>query len=204
MKIVFLDIDGVMATDRAVITEGNTLDIRYSLDEAAVTMIGRLAEVDPSLRFVISSDWREVLPREELYERLRAKGFVGQFHDDWRTPSIRSAEVTKWCADNPKARYAERGIEVSVWLARHSDVTGYICIDDRKPKFSRSPHLLVHVKVPEDGFSVRNFHEACSMLFGDAKAWHKANRQMLLRQESFPDPAGAFVAGDQLLRRNAL
>ena len=174
MKIVFLDFDGVLCTRRAQIAAGDFENSQPSLDVTAVQMVGRLAEVDPTLRFVISSDWREVYSREEIEAQLQQAGFIGKLHDDWRTPKSG----------------AKRGDQVKAWLDQHPEVTGFVCIDDHKGFHRDQP--LVQIRNPEDGFLVQHFRQACQLLFGDEAAWFKAKREIALHEDGvLPHRSGA-------------
>ena len=170
MKIVFLDIDGVLCTRRAHIVAGDAACRMDVLDPSAAQMVGRLAEADPFVRFVISSDWREVYSREKISEKLAEAGFLGQLHDDWRTPSYSGGK---------------RGDQIQAWLGAHPEVEAYICIDDKRKGY-RTGQPLVHVATPEDGFLVRHFHKACALLFGSKDAWYEAKKALLERQEKTP------------------
>ena len=104
-RVVFLDIDGVLAPIRRW--------DRYG--DLAPACIEVLNEIVASTRadVVISSTWRHGKTVAELQVMLEAEGFSGRVVD--RTPTV--------------APGAERGEEIAAWLAEHA-VGGFGIIDD--------------------------------------------------------------------------
>lgn len=89
MKVIFLDIDGVVTSVRA-----NGFS---DLDPFTVNFISWCAE-QGGWRIVISSTWRYGFPKE-FWESI----FPGLIHDDWRTKSLRGFrgdEVLEWLSRN--------------------------------------------------------------------------------------------------------
>lgn len=104
-RVVFLDIDGVLAPIRR-------WDRYGELEPACIEVLN---EIVASARadVVISSTWRHGRTVAELQEMLEAKGFTGRVVD--KTPTA--------------APGAERGDEIAAWLAEHA-MGGYVIIDD--------------------------------------------------------------------------
>lgn len=167
MKIVFLDIDGVLCTERAIVAAGDPDFGPWPLDPVAVALVGRLADIDPDLRFVLSSDWRTAFTHEEIATRFKNHGFIGRWHEDWRTPSLASGR---------------RGQEIEAWLENHPEVDLYVCIDDRKRGYG-GVHPIVHVRNHEDGFGLAHFRKACCILFNNAEAWRDAHNRLTGRSD---------------------
>ena len=104
-RVIFLDIDGVLAPIRAWERYGD-------LDPACIQVLNEIVARGQA-DVVVSSTWRYGKTVAELQEMLEAQGFTGRVLD--KTPSGTPG--------------ADRGEEISAWLAEH-DVTGYVVIDD--------------------------------------------------------------------------
>ena len=94
VKIIFLDIDGVL---NLWISRK-----RRMLSAEAIRHLNRLV-AETGATIVISSSWRKVCNVPEILVR---GGVAAQFHDDWATDTNgpdRSAEITRWLEahDNP-------------------------------------------------------------------------------------------------------
>ena len=123
MKLVFLDIDGVLNSD-AWFARSPPLDWGLDhLDPEAVARVDRLASATAA-RIVISSAWRLVYPLDELRAMLAAKGLRAPIID--RTPEIpadfaegrvRAKEIARWLgAQALRARGQEGAVESFVIL----------------------------------------------------------------------------------------
>jgi hypothetical protein len=118
LRIVFLDIDGVLCTRRAAgwtrngrpFTRGQLIrrPVR-ALDGNAIQRLNSLCS-EANAHVVITSMWR--LDRD-VPSILRRSGFQGEFHTDWRTD-----------ADGPL-----RSDEIGRWLEAH-DCRRFVVIDD--------------------------------------------------------------------------
>lgn len=105
MRVLFLDIDGVLNSEKYArsLAKGGMLGI----DPEAVRILDEILEATGA-KIVLSSTWR-------LYPDLRAdvRKNVGEFID-----------VTK------SLRSGFRGDEIREWLERHPEVTEYAILDD--------------------------------------------------------------------------
>ncbi len=103
MKILFLDIDGVVNCDKTVQTHGSWLGI----DPYMSLLVNRICEATGA-KVVLSSTWR-------LDESSR---------DEVRNRVINFVDVTP---DFPRAM---RGYEIKKWLDSHSAIDKYAILDD--------------------------------------------------------------------------
>ena len=116
-RVVFLDIDGVLAPIRRWDRYGD-------LDPACIQVLNEIvARGDADV--VVSSTWRYGKSVAELQEMLAAVGFTGCVLD--KTPT--------------GAPGADRGDEIAAWLAEHA-VAGYVIIDDHGDMGQLRPQLL--------------------------------------------------------------
>ena len=118
-RVVFLDIDGVLAPIRRWDRYGD-------LDRGCVRVLNEI--VGTGADVVVSSTWRHGKTVVELQEMLEAAGFIGCVID--KTPV---GELG-----------AGRGDEIAAWLAEHP-VGGYVIIDDHGDMGElRSQLVLTH------------------------------------------------------------
>lgn len=131
MKIIFLDIDGVIATSSSY-TRIEHLDSYLGdswvytgfpgLDPNCVQRINKLTDTTKA-KIVISSTWRHGTQLDfcDLVSYLRQEGITGIIID--RTPSL--------CKIHSVRGYDyQRGNECLSWIDAHPEVTHFVCIDD--------------------------------------------------------------------------
>lgn len=104
-RVIFLDIDGVLAPIRRWDRYGD-------LDPACIQVLNEIV-ASGGADVVVSSTWRHGKTVAELQEMLAAQGFAGCVLD-------------KTLSDLPGGG---RGEEIAAWLADHA-VGGYVIIDD--------------------------------------------------------------------------
>lgn len=118
MKVIFLDIDGVIQSPRYCVAINETGWLS-AFEPAAMHMVQRLI-VDANAKIVISSSWRIGATDRQLKQLFRCCGFKRialAFHDDWQTKQINGFS-------------AKRGHEIAEWLIRHPEVENYVILDD--------------------------------------------------------------------------
>ena len=136
-RIIFLDIDGVLAPIRRWDRYGD-------LDPACIQVLIDIV-ASGGADVVVSSTWRHGKTVPELQQMLEAEGFAGRVVD--KTPSDISG--------------ASRGEEIAAWLAEHA-VGGYVIIDDHADMGELRSHLvLTH---PAHGLRPADVPRAIAML----------------------------------------
>jgi hypothetical protein len=115
--VIFLDIDGVLAPIRSWDRYGH-------LDPACIQVLNEIVARGQA-DVVVSSTWRHGKTVAELQEMLDAQGFTGRVLD--KTPTSTPG--------------ADRGEEISAWLAAHA-VGGYVIIDDHVDMGVLRSHLV--------------------------------------------------------------
>jgi Swiss Army Knife RNA repair-like protein len=119
-RIVFLDIDGVLAPIRR-------WDRYGELDPACVEVLNQIV-AGGGADVVVSSTWRHGKTVAELQRQLEAEGFTGRVVD--KTPT-----------GGPGGT---RGDEIADWLAAHP-VAGFVILDDHADMGGLGPRLvLIH------------------------------------------------------------
>lgn len=128
MRILFLDIDGVLNSRRFFEVDSKRAhrkargtakaqDPVAAIDPVAVAYLNTVV-ARTGCKIVISSTWRNHHFPEEIAGFLRERGFVGEVID--ATPKIeRGIEIVP------------RGEEIAMWLREHPDVVDYAIVDDQ-------------------------------------------------------------------------
>jgi hypothetical protein len=137
MRVIFLDVDGVLNSERF----GRTLDEQHrqlghhavcecfrltrQIDRVAVARLNRLI-AETGAKIVVSSTWRKLLDPPELHRVLVEHGLV--------------AEIIGETPDGPNdpemlAAYGHidrvfRGHEIDAWLGKHPEVESFVILDD--------------------------------------------------------------------------
>jgi hypothetical protein len=116
-RVIFLDIDGVLAPIRRWDRYGD-------LDPACIRVLNEIVAAGGA-DVVVASTWRHGKTVAELQDLLQAQGFAGCVVDT--TPSNIAG--------------GSRGDEIAAWLAEHV-VAGYVIIDDHADVGERRAHLV--------------------------------------------------------------
>lgn len=113
MKVIFLDIDGVLNTSRntanEVRVEENSMD---KISREKIALLNTLIE-DTGAKVVISSTWRKLYTQIELEEIFKNFGFVGEI-----------------IGMTPCSSHGFRGLEIRQWHYGRKDIENYIILDD--------------------------------------------------------------------------
>ena len=123
MKVLFLDIDGVINSERSSLALGGyphnfTEGDMAKFDHVAVALVRQLCRMT-KCSIVLSSTWRMYFPPQEVSKAL-------------------DLPVIDQTPDH--GGYDNRASEVAAWLAEHPEVTAYAIVDD-VPVFDMLPML---------------------------------------------------------------
>jgi len=144
MKIIFLDIDGVLNCEdwyrkRFKDTEDNRIMSEYpyyEFDPAIVKRLNKIIE-ETGAKVVVSSTWRHGRTPEELQSILNGVGFVGEVIDV--TPHMnsvlgytipRGCEIDYWLERTGKFQRINWSIKVQREYIEKAVVKNYIILDD--------------------------------------------------------------------------
>ena len=148
MKVVFLDIDGVLNSRGWVKDLGRDRGLGH-LEPAACARVQRLCE-DTGAKLVISSTWRLIHKRASIGDMFRARG------------------LTTTILGMTAALHTKRGHEIQTWLdASHAiaevgTLDGMVIIDD---DFEMAHLAPWHVKTDVDrGFTDGELRQAAEVL----------------------------------------
>ncbi|HEX2568852.1 MAG TPA: HAD domain-containing protein [Polyangia bacterium] len=153
MRIIFLDLDGVLVTARLlrrITAERESL--ADALDSRAVALLNDLvARADA--RIVISSSWRELFNLDELTQLLGSAGLQGPILD-----------VTPIGLPAAGAKTAVRGHEIQQWLDQHPNVSAFVILDDAADLAHLEP-WLIRTDI-EEGLQPHHVERALALLCG--------------------------------------
>jgi len=152
MKVIFLDIDGVLNSLRSCLALGgrpHSARDWHLFDQVAVGLLRRAIEETGAV-CVLSSSWRVDIDR--------APGGLTALGECLGVPFI---GVTR------RSRGQEcRGHEIRDWLAAHEDVQNWAILDDSSDMLPEQMSHLVHVDLRE-GFSLANYRHLVAVLRDD-------------------------------------
>lgn len=131
MKIVFLDIDGVLNH-----IEMAYIDHRFpSIDPKAMDRLNMIIN-ETGAKVVISSTWRKRHSVRTFQQLFNSKGFTGEVID--RTPS----EQTGSRNGAPSMPYGPRGDQIQAWLSFEKGVEAFVILDDDSDMSEVSDRLV--------------------------------------------------------------
>lgn len=160
MKIIFLDIDGVLNTTKdedrpRVQPEGFNANI-YGVSELNRECVARLNKIVEATQasVVISSSWR-ILFSDLFYlvNFLKSQGVVANIID--ATPH--------WAKSYVRGEMAYgRGLEIQEWLDEHPEVSKFVILDDGTDMLHLEPFLIQTYM--DGGLQDRHIQQAIDML----------------------------------------
>lgn len=143
MKIIFIDIDGVLNTARSVYATGS----QETWDPVACKYLQVLLDNNPDLKLVVSSTWRVV--KQDCLAYFFYNGFKPEhFHTQWKTPILKLS--------------SHRGLEIQVWL-KENPVDKYCILDDNTDILQEQAFNFIHIN-ERDGITATNMEKLENML----------------------------------------
>lgn len=140
MKVVFLDIDGVLNYTQWYVSgrnPGNLDGKEGDIDPLCADRVNLICE-KTGAKIVLSSDWRISWPY--CIDRLEKGGIKQGFVID-KTPEHMWVEH---CGKD-FSDYTSRGSEIDDWLSRHPECDRYVILDDRKDFTEEQKINFVHI-----------------------------------------------------------
>ena len=156
MKVLFLDIDGVLNSEnwfayRIYCVKNNMVNILMNfvdtddrnikhkltmLDDRAIANLNRIIE-KTGCKVVLSSSWRSSIESENIFTQnlLKLKGFKYEFYDV--TPRL-------WFSDFS----IRRGEEIKFWLDKESEkheIESFVILDDDSDILPEQMNNFIHV-----------------------------------------------------------
>ncbi len=143
MKVIFLDVDGVLNYADCWFRPENKNKGKFIWDDDCIKRVNRIVK-ETGAKIVLSSDWRLY---DEYYDAVLNKmNIEGEIIDV--TPSLMNLA---------------RGIEIQAWLDEHPEVTNFVILDDRDD-MAHLMHKLVQTSFEIDGLTDKLAVQAIEML----------------------------------------
>ncbi len=130
MKVVFLDVDGVLNTIPQSGINQHAMSSALRIDEDKVKLLSGIIR-ETKARIVLHSGWRLWLDEALRPTRPEAEALVRilrTYHLDlWdKTPDFSTADIRE------NKRFSQvKAREIHAWLAIHPEVTRYLLLEDR-------------------------------------------------------------------------
>lgn len=162
MKIMFLDVNGVMCTLRSHFAFGGSEQLMQAWDITVCQMLRVLCN-KCNLKIVITSTWR--IRCERLRTHLATYELIESVFRNKQDDVLDDNSVewkTKRLPHSDDSSDKHRGLEIQEWLDRHPKVTDYIIIDDDSDMLDSQMNHFFKVVDGYEGFSSRNFIDICN------------------------------------------
>jgi hypothetical protein len=151
MKVLFLDIDGVLNSRKWYEANKEPINFESSfmyrhaqeLDPAACALVNELCESE-GLDIVISSTWRRLHKLQEISDMFTSRGLLA--------PVISST---------PQLRSGFRGQEIAEWLYARYEVEKYVILDDDPDFYPNQPLVRTDNAV---GITAKDIEKAKELL----------------------------------------
>jgi hypothetical protein len=186
MKVVFLDIDGVLnhCDTRSDVVPTMKEPLPIPIAPECMLRLNRLI-AETGAQIVISSSWRTFCRWQDLGPALVRHGLVGAVIGE--TPDLVNDEVwlENWRVREGAAftfEKLERGWEIGEWLAAHPEVTSFVILDDCSDMDALIPWLvLTH---PNEGLADPDVERAKWLIERSAAGIEKAIERALGTKEA--------------------
>jgi hypothetical protein len=152
MKVLFLDIDGVLNSEQFYRALYRQVNVALALTDFCPIACSNLMEIlveAPEVKIVVSSSWRIGTELSELRQILWANAKVPENRVIDKTPLL-----SDWGGP--------RGFEIQAWLDKHPEVTKFVILDDTDDMEHLKPFLvLTDLK---HGLQLRDSEKVLSLL----------------------------------------
>lgn len=161
--IVFLDIDGVLATQRTYYSHGGSYRFWVRFDSVAVDFMNKIHDQYKDVSFVLCSTWKNHLDAEDVTVRhwvesaFANSGFRGSLAKQWKTDPNNDFKYRT----NGKT---DRAHEVLEYLETYKP-DDYIVFDDNRYRYNDVlPSRRLVLTDPNDGLLTKHMKNALSIM----------------------------------------
>lgn len=150
MKVIFLDVDGVLVSEEGFQKAQFSQHQRVIFDKEALACLKRLAE-ETGGRVVITSSWRPYSKQRPTMSYLWLKGIL--MHNG--TPVI--GETPRLTQDG----ISDRSDEIAAWI-KQNPVEGFVVLDDND-RFAHQPEIRKRWVKVSSYTGLRDAHRAAAV-----------------------------------------
>lgn len=164
MRVVFLDIDGVLNYTKWYIDDrnpGNLYGQEGDIDPLCIERVMKICNLT-NAKVVVSSDWR--IDWEGTKKRLSRMGLDENYVID-KTPEFiwNNMDDPEYLEDDYDTVYEyTRGAEIDEWL-KHNEVENYVILDDRTDFTKEQYGHFIHID-PYEGLTDKDVERAIKIL----------------------------------------
>lgn len=161
MKVIFLDIDGVLNSPATWALKELNDPLNKGVDQIDYSMLGLLSRIvsRTNAKIVISSTWRKIHSLDEIHDMFVARG--------WQHPRDTIIDRT------PSSSHGFRGEEIKSWLDNH-EVQDYIILDDDSDMLPSQNNRFINT-CGYVGLTYLEVRRAIALLNNDSDDHLKAN-----------------------------
>lgn len=147
MKIIFLDHQGVMYTEKH--PHPGTLE---PFNPECIKILNSILEIDPDIQIVVSSDWKYWASLKEMQKFYKRNGVL-------RSPIDYTPKSKVYTRDRI---HIERAMEIKQWLENNTHVHNWLALDD----LDMRDHLMnfIWINHPEIGICQHEAEEYIKFL----------------------------------------
>lgn len=148
MKVIFLDIDGVLATPESIYKSKKhymeTGEIISVLDEEKVAIIKEIVNITGA-KIVLSSTYKLHFKKGESNKIIATTMQTKLMQNIFDKYSLVIYDLT------PNDYYRRRKEEISLYLKSHNDIESFLIIDDEGRELGQAfPNNFIKIKTPYD------------------------------------------------------
>lgn len=181
MKVIFLDIDGVLNCENAYISgectyvkwnwEDGREDFHQSFSSKSKYLLNQLIE-ETGAKIVISSTWRHsgIEFMKKVWEIEGMKGEIIGITPDFRNKKVsipRGVEIDHFLENDLRFKHINWDEDIQLGYIRESGIENYIIIDDDADMLYEQRNHFIHVLPSprnKDGFNKDHYEEALEKL----------------------------------------
>ena len=161
--LVFVDIDGVLTSNRAEFSDGLEGHLWDKFDPVAIDFFNRIHDTFDEVEFVLISTWRDhldtgnVMIAHWISAAFRSSGFRGNLrYPNWKVNPTNDMDLWK----------KQRAHEIKDYLEKYAEgCKDFIIFDDSDYNFNRVLDIKRHVKThPDDGILFKHMLNAWSVM----------------------------------------
>ena len=217
MRVIFLDIDGVLNSERyARKLAAKHRQLGHPEDSRACDCFKTYQQVDPDAiarlnrlvaatgaKIVVSSTWRKLFDPPELRRILEEHGLVAEIigetpdghHDEELRASLRDNDLSP--------ERMQRGFEIDYWLRQHPEVDRFVILDDGSDMAMHKNRLVQTDS--DDGLCDEHVHLATYVLAWDGSGDPPCYEEIAWQRPLTTAELGVVVAfADQVVARGLM
>ncbi len=158
MRVIFLDIDGVLNNSKHMALH------RGQIDPQNIACLNHLVEATGA-KIVLSSSWRSYVGEDRICS-IQAFALLLHTHG-LRNASSAFLDTTRQDVLSDAELVNDRAYQCKDWLDTHPEVTSHVALDDCEFSFEKVGINHVKTEYSRGGLLMRHVHKATHLLLKD-------------------------------------